>query len=91
MYQHEKLQQFKGTQAKIIEELANNLKIGPRTSELNPIKSKWIQMSKFEQKSALYKKLHFFKKINLAQVPYGANRRKLVKSWILELYLVKFI
>jgi hypothetical protein len=49
-----------------------NLKIGPRTSELNPIKPKWIQMSKFEQKSALYEKLCFFKRINLALVLCGA-------------------
>jgi hypothetical protein len=39
-------------------------------------------MSKFEQKSALYEKLRFFKKINLALVLCGALWRKLVKNGV---------
>ena len=45
-------------------------------------------MTKFDKKSALYEKLRFFKKINLALVLCGALWRKLVKNWILEPYLV---
>ena len=39
-------------------------------------------MSKFEQKSALYEKLRFFKRINLALVLCGALWRKLVKNGV---------
>ena len=46
-------------------------------------------MSKFEQKSALYEKLGFFKRIDLPLVPLGANGRKWVKNGFQSLYLVK--
>jgi hypothetical protein len=41
-------------------------------------------MSQFEPKSALYEKLRYFKKINLALVLFGGNRRKTCQKWILE-------
>jgi hypothetical protein len=39
-------------------------------------------MTKFDKKSALYEKLHFFKKINLALVLCGALWRKLLKNGV---------
>jgi hypothetical protein len=39
-------------------------------------------MTKFDKKSALYEKLRFFKKINLALVLCGALWRKLVKNGV---------
>jgi hypothetical protein len=47
-------------------------------------------MTKFDKKSALYEKLRFFKRINLALVLCGALWRKLVKNWILEPFVAKF-
>ena len=76
--------------AKFIEEFANNLKIGPRTSKLNPIKPQQILKSKKEQESALYEKLRFLKKNDLALVLAGALWRKLAKNQILEPFIVKF-
>ena len=46
------------------------------------MKPKW--MSIFEQKSALYEKLHFFKKHQLGIGPVGCKWEEIGKKWVLE-------